>query len=198
MAQFGVSSSALAVLTAALAPLLSGSASVPAASQPMAAHARGVPPARSGVPLSPPTIPERLLAAHNLYRAQVGVPPLLWDAELAAGAAQYGPSLAAQRSLVHSPRATRPGIAENLWMGSAGAYTPEAMVASWGEERDQFRPGIFPNVSTTGNWLDVSHYTQMIWRGTTKVGCAVHRSGGWDYLICRYTPKGNRDGQHVP
>lgn len=140
---------------------------------------------------------QRLLAAHNFYRAQAGVPPLTWDPALAAGAASYGPVLAAQGRLVHSPRAGRPGIAENLWVGSAGAYTPEAMVANWAEERTWFRDGIFPNVSSTGNWLDVSHYTQMIWRGTTRVGCAIHRTNGRDWLICRYSPRGNRDGQSV-
>lgn len=141
---------------------------------------------------------ERLLAAHNRHRLAAGVPPLVWDTELARGAASYGPPLARGRTLVHSPRSGRPGISENLWMGTAGAYPPEAMVENWAAERAQFRPGIFPNVSTTGNWLDVSHYTQMIWRGTTKVGCAIHRSGGWDYLICRYSPAGNRDGKRVP
>lgn len=137
----------------------------------------------------------RLLMAHNQFRAQAGVPPLSWDPALAAGAAAYGPPLAARGALAHSPRGARIGIGENLWMGTAGAFTPEVMVGSWGAERSMYRDGVFPNVSTTGNWLDVSHYTAMIWRTTTKVGCALHRSGRWDYLICRYSPSGNRDGQ---
>ena len=99
--------------------------------------------------------------------------------------------------MVHSPRSGRPGIAENLWIGTAGAYSPAAMVDHWGEERRHFRNGIFPDVSTTGNWLDVSHYTQMIWRGTTHVGCALHRGSRWDVLVCRSRPKGNRDGQRA-
>jgi hypothetical protein len=140
----------------------------------------------------------RLLAAHNRERAAVGVPPLRWDPALAAAAASYGPALAATGRLTHSPRALRPGQAENLWMGSAGAYSPESMVGSWASEKSMFRRGIFPNVSSTGNWLDVSHYTQMVWRTTTAVGCAVHRARGMDYLICRYAPKGNQDGRAVP
>ena len=140
----------------------------------------------------------RLLAAHNRERAAVGVPLLRWDPALAASAASYGPTLAAIRRLEHSPRAGRPTQSENLWMGSRRAYAPEQMVGTWASEKAYFRPGIFPNVSSTGNWLDVSHYTQMIWRGTTAVGCAVHASGNMDYLICRYSPKGNRDGHRVP
>lgn len=141
---------------------------------------------------------ERLLAAHNRERAAVGVPPLRWNPALAAAAASYGPTLAALGRLEHSPRASRPGQKENLWSGTRGAYSPEQMVGSWAEEKAWFRPGIFPNVSSTGNWLDVSHYTQMIWRSTTDVGCAVHQSRTSDYLICRYSPGGNIDGRPVP
>ena len=83
-------------------------------------------------------------------------------------------------------------------MGSRGVYSPEQMVGNWAQEKAYFRPGIFPNVSRTGNWLDVSHYTQMIWRSTTSVGCAVHQTRSTDYLICRYSPPGNVDGRQVP
>ncbi len=140
----------------------------------------------------------RLLAAHNRERAAVGVPPLRWDPALAAAAAAYGPALSALGRLEHSPRASRPGQRENLWMGSRSSYSPEQMVGSWAQEKAYFRPGLFPNVSTTDNWLDVSHYTQMIWRSTTSVGCALHQTGTWDYLICRYSPPGNVDGRPVP
>jgi hypothetical protein len=141
---------------------------------------------------------ERFLAAHNRERLAVGVPPLRWDPTLAAAAASYGPTLAALGRLEHSPRASRPGQRENLWMGSRGAYSPEQMVGTWAQEKVYFRRGIFPNVSSTGNWVDVSHYTQMIWRSTTNVGCAVHQSRTFDYLICRYSPPGNVDGRQVP
>lgn len=140
----------------------------------------------------------QLLQAHNRERALVGAPPLAWDPQLARSAFSYGPVLAAMGRLQHSPRASRPGQRENLWRGTARAFLPAQMVASWAAERRYFRPGIFPAVSTTGNWLDVSHYTQMIWRSTTRVGCAVYRTRQWDYLICRYSPPGNQDGKRVP
>jgi hypothetical protein len=140
----------------------------------------------------------RMLSAHNRVRAEAGVPPLRWDPALAAAAASYGPTLASIRRLEHSPRGSRPGQRENLAMGTSGRYSVDDMIGSWADERRYFRPGIFPNVSTTGNWLDVSHYTTMIWRTTTSVGCAVHKGPGWDYLICRYSPPGNIDGKQVP
>ncbi len=144
-----------------------------------------------------PELPIRLLAAHNRERARVGVPLLIWDPALAVAAASYGPELERLGTLQHSPRGNRPGTSENLWMGTRFRYTPEAMVGSWIDEIKQFRPGIFPNVSTTGNWADVGHYTVLIWPTVTGVGCAVHRSQTWDYLICRYSPKGNIDGREI-
>jgi len=147
---------------------------------------------------APDPLAYRLLAAHNGERVRLGLSPLQWDPVLASSAASYGPALAAGGRLTHSPRENRPGQRENLWRGTRGSFTPEQMVGSWLDERRVFRPGIFPAVSLTGNWLDVSHYTTIIWPTTTRVGCAIHSDHYWDYLICRYTPPGNIDGRQVP
>src|SRR4051794_32656172 len=50
----------------------------------------------------------RLLPAHNRDRAAGGPPPLVWDPDLAASAASYGPTLLRLGQLIHSPRETRP------------------------------------------------------------------------------------------
>ena len=140
----------------------------------------------------------RLLAVHNRERGAVGAPPLAWDSGLAAAAANYGPALERLGKLAHSEPATRPGQGENLWMGTRDAYSLEEMVGSWADERRLFRPGRFPEVSASGHWSDVGHYTQMIWRTTSRVGCALHRGREWDFLICRYSPPGNVVGAPVP
>jgi len=140
----------------------------------------------------------RLLALHNRERSAAGAPPLVWDRNLAAAASAYGPALIARGSLAHSELRSRPGQGENLWMGTRGAYALEEMVGDWAGERILFRSGIFPNVSTSGKWSDVGHYTQMIWRGTTSIGCSLRRSARWDYLICRYSPPGNVVGRSIP
>ena len=140
----------------------------------------------------------RVLAAQNHERLALGLQPLQWDPARAAAALSYGPALAAIGTLQHSPKESRPGQRENLWMGTSGAFTPEQMVGTWIGEKRYFRPGIFPAVSTTGNWLDVSHYTTLIWPTTIRIGCALYRARGWDYLICRYSPPGNVDGKPVP
>jgi uncharacterized protein YkwD len=143
-------------------------------------------------------IEARLLTIHNRARSAAGAPPVIWDERLAAAAAAYGPSLQRLGKLAHSPPATRPGQGENLWMGTHGAYSVEEMAGGWVAEKSLFRSGVFPDVSRSGHWSDVAHYTQMIWKGSSRVGCALHRSRAWDFLICRYSPPGNVIGQRVP
>ena len=74
--------------------------------------------------------------------------------------------------------------------------SPEALVDMWSRERRLLAPGsyLFPGTSRTGNWQDIAHYTQMVWPTTTHVGCAIYPAD-WDYLICRYSPPGNKDGK---
>jgi len=139
----------------------------------------------------------RMLATHNAERARWRVPAMSWDPGLAAAADSYAAQLAVTGRWGHSSRTARPGQGENLWMGSRGYFTPEQMVGGWLSEGRWFRSGVFPRVSRTGNWSDVGHYSQVIWRGTTRVGCAIRSNRTNDYLVCRYSPNGNIDGRHV-
>lgn len=140
---------------------------------------------------------QTLLDLHNRARSSVGVPPLDWDSQLASQAASYGPELARTGRLAHSSRKGRETSRENLLQALPGT-SAEKMIAVWTTERQHFVPGIFPDVSRTGNWADVGHYTQIVWPTTTRVGCAIHRgSGQFDWLICRYAPPGNQDGKPI-
>jgi len=141
--------------------------------------------------------PARILAAHNTERARAGIPPLTWDNALGTSAAAYAQQMAMTGRFAHSNRTARPGTGENLWMGTHGAFSVEAMVGAWGSEKRFFFAGTFPNVSRTGDWSDVGHYTQMIWPTTTRIGCALASTPRVDYLVCRYAGKGNVDGRAV-
>jgi uncharacterized protein YkwD len=101
--------------------------------------------------------PARVLAVHNAARAEAGVAPLAWDPALGQAAAAYATQLALTNSFQHSNRRARPGTGENLWMGTRGAFSYDAMVGRWAAERSDFVPGVFPAVSRSGNWEKVGH-----------------------------------------
>lgn len=135
-----------------------------------------------------------ILNAHNKYRNQLGIPPLKWSDKLAQHAKVWADRLAGEKRMYHSSGS---GEGENLWMGTSGYYSLTQMVDGWGGEKKYYKDGNFPNVSTSGNWADVGHYTQIIWRNTTEVGCAKTTGGGNDFFVCRYSPPGNYMRQKV-
>ena len=151
--------------------------------------------AQAGAP-PPAGLNDRLLIVHNLARKAANVPPLVWSEALAIAAKSWATSLARSGQFEHAQQPSgKNAQGENLWMGTASSYTPEEMVGAWVDEKKYYVRGIFPKVSTTQNWPDVGHYTQMIWYNTTAVGCALVTGGGDDYLVCRYSPAGNWIGQ---
>lgn len=145
---------------------------------------------------APADMATRMLAAHNAARAAVGSAPLVWNDALAGDARDWAVHLAKTGTFEHASRpAGKTAQSENLWTGTASAYSYEEMIAAWVDEKRFYRRGVFPDVSTTGKWQDVGHYTQLIWHGTTDVGCAIATAGGEDTLVCRYSPTGNWVGQ---
>lgn len=136
--------------------------------------------------------PAAILAAHNKLRAEVGVPPLRWSDKLAQGAAQWAKTVAALNRMQHSGTSS---IGENLAVMWGGDPSLTQMLGIWSSEKVQFQPGVFPQVSRTGDENAVMHYSQMVWRGTTEVGCGVANSGKSNFLVCWYSPQGNFIGQ---
>lgn len=130
-----------------------------------------------------------ILEAHNKYREEVGVPPLEWSDSLASSAQKWADQLAAKGDLDHSST----NYGENLWSGSSGAFSQTRMVDRWGSEKQFFISGQpFPNACQGGI---CGHYTQIIWKNTTEVGCGLASGKGKDYLVCQYNPSGNFEGE---
>jgi hypothetical protein len=157
-------------------------------------QAQMAPPPEGAMNLSP--FAHDILVAHNSERAQFGAPPLSWDPALEQSAKVYAEQLARTGKLVHAPREGRRIVRENLSQGRRGSTTKQ-LLANWTKEKSLFVPGLFPNVSTTGNWYDVGHITQMIWVATTLIGCAKAMGLASVWLVCRYSPGGNKDGKPV-
>ena len=139
---------------------------------------------------------QTMLDRHNAARRAVGVPPLVWNDALAADARAYAGTMARTGRFAHAVQPQGPAReGENLWTGTRDAYRYREMVDAWIAEKRFFTNGVTPAFSTTGNYEDVAHYTQIIWRGSRAVGCALASNRTDDYLVCRYSPPGNVVGQ---
>ncbi len=140
---------------------------------------------------------QSMLEAHNAERASFGHAALVWDDALADDAARYAAEMAQTGAYHHSKKTSRAiPSGENLWMGPRRLYSYQVMAQAFLDEKRMFIPTAkLPDFSTTGYWQEVAHYTQMIWRGTQKVGCALGDGRDYEYLVCRYFPAGNAYGK---
>ena len=134
---------------------------------------------------------DEILNAHNAYRAALGLRPLHWSRELEAKAQPWADHLAEIGQLEHS------GSGQNLAMAAAGTQSLTQLVDLWGNEQANFTNGNFPDISTTGNWVDVGHYSQIVWRPTSAVGCGFAENYGRDVPVCDYDPPGNVMGERA-
>jgi len=134
-----------------------------------------------------------LLQQQNTYRSSLRVPALNWSDDLAKDALVWARHLAAIDKGQHDPT-VRGKEGENIFWGTTGAFSYVQMVDFWGGEKKDFSYGVFPDCRTS-NTAVVGHYTQMVWKNTTSVGCALASNGKTDYLVCRYSPPGNVEGE---
>ncbi len=132
-----------------------------------------------------------MVEAHARARAAVGVPPLAWSSDLAAHAQEWTDHLARDLncSLKHRTGATSSGYGENLY-ATSGTAGPAEVVGAWDAEKAQFDAA-----SNACNGV-CGHYTQVVWRNSREVGCAVSNcpSGG-QVWACNYNPPGNYSGE---
>ena len=120
--------------------------------------------------------------------APVGVRDLAWDPALAGTAAEHAVKLAGSCSFVHSGRSD---LGENIFMGSEGYYSAADGVRMWAGEKEHYDYGT--NGSRDGE--ETGHYTQMVWSGSERLGCAMASGCGNVFLVCSYYPAGNVAGE---
>lgn len=128
------------------------------------------------------------LAAHNAARAKVGAPPLTWSDRLAASAQEWADHLISAGGFEHRPK---PKYGENLFEMRGAESTPAEVVERWVSEASNF--DYKSNKCRRG--AVCGHYTQVVWRSTKEVGCAVARRGSREVWVCDYDPPGNYVGQ---
>jgi hypothetical protein len=140
-----------------------------------------------------------LIEGHNRERALVALPPLQWSEALA----QQAQAWADHCDFSHDPDLSATDSGQNLYVTSQldkGVHTVGGDAAeAWASEKKNYDPEA--NRCAAGKVC--GHYTQMVWRGTTEVGCAVtYCSQGiagfgkpGTNVVCDYEPAGNYIGQ---
>ncbi|OAD75324.1 hypothetical protein PHYBLDRAFT_110785 [Phycomyces blakesleeanus NRRL 1555(-)] len=123
-----------------------------------------------------------VLRVHNKYRAKHGVPDLKWSTTLA----KYAQEWSSKCEFQHSQGA----YGENLAMGYS-SFT-KAINGWYGEvsSYDFKKPGFG---GTTG------HFTQVVWKATTEVGCGVTTCANYGnarLYTCSYRQPGNMVGNN--
>ena len=141
---------------------------------------------RQGPPTERVSLADSMLAAHNAVRQEAGVPELNWSVELATFAQQWADALVARGQFAH--RRNSP-YGENLYEITGVRTTPGEVVEQWAAESKNYRYS-----SNTCRGV-CGHYTQIVWRDTRKVGCAVARKAGTEVWVCNYDPPGNWIGK---
>ncbi|KAK4616173.1 Cell wall protein PRY3 [Fulvia fulva] len=133
---------------------------------------------------TPGSLEAVVLNSTNYYRQLYHAEPLVWNDTMAAYAENYA------RGCIwkHSGGPT----GENL---AASFSNSTLAIDTWAAEESKY------------NWKkakfthDTGHFTQLVWRNTTSVGCGLvacdnDAEGGveGDYLVCEYWPPGNYKG----
>ncbi|KXN89858.1 Protein PRY2 [Leucoagaricus sp. SymC.cos] len=128
------------------------------------------------------------LSAHNSVRASHGASALVWSDELAGKAQQWANNCRFQ----HSGGSLGP-YGENLAAGTGSSYGISDGIKSWTDEVSDYN----------ANNPVPSHFTQVVWKGSQQLGCAVQECDGIfpaqygksRYYVCEYFPAGNVIGQ---
>lgn len=156
--------------------------------------------------------------AHNVARAKVDVPPLEWDDELAGVADDWAEHLASTNGCIMEHRPSKEVdyeengqsftgvgnyvngqfIGENLyWEMSSATPTvetaPDNVVIAWESEVADY--DYDSNTCAAGKMC--GHYTQVVWKDTTHVGCSYRICDdlGSQVWVCNYHPAGNYVGE---
>ncbi|KAG8364178.1 hypothetical protein BUALT_Bualt19G0100000 [Buddleja alternifolia] len=129
--------------------------------------------------------PQDFLDAHNKARAEVGVQPLGWNDTVANYALRYAHKRYGDCNLEHS----QGPYGENLAGG--GELSAVDAVTMWVGEKSNY--DYHSNSCIGGSCL---HYTQVVWRDSTRLGCArVQCRNKSVFVICSYDPPGNYIGE---
>uniref|UniRef100_A0A3Q3JWI4 SCP domain-containing protein n=1 Tax=Monopterus albus TaxID=43700 RepID=A0A3Q3JWI4_MONAL len=151
-----------------------------------------------------------ILDYHNQVRASVFPPAanmeyMTWDSDLARTAEAW----AATCLWEHGPAYLLQFYGQNLSVRTGGYHSILQLVKPWYDEANDYvfpyPPICNPSCPLLCYGPTCTHYTQMVWASTKRLGCAVQTCYNmfvwgalWKeatFLVCNYSPKGNWIGE---
>jgi pathogenesis-related protein 1 len=126
-----------------------------------------------------------MLAGHNKVRAELSLQPLTWDCGLANLAQDWA------NQSIYEHRDTSYG--ENMFVSSESTSTVSSVLDRWLAEKANWNNA----TGTCSQGKTCTHYTQVVWKTTSKVGCGINRNatGKWKaVLVCNYDPTSKSSG----
>ncbi|WP_458720750.1 CAP domain-containing protein [Candidatus Nitrosocosmicus sp. R] len=141
-----------------------------------------------------------ILNIHDQERKAVNNPALSWSDSLAADAQSWADhittlGLGPNDKAPHAPFDINNPQGENLAWGHKDYFTTAAGVDGWAAEKSNYDGQPLTENDFVEGVPMIGHYTQMVWKGTTQIGCGIASDAGQTYLVCRYSPPGNYLGQ---
>jgi len=123
---------------------------------------------------------------HNRIRADVGQKPVKWNSTIAQGAQDYANKCKMQHSANDDRKLGSVLLGENLSFGSPfTSYDDKRMMGLWESEKQYYKHPQYPSKGTGG---ETGHYTQIINKNVTEIGCGCANCNNSKMCVCRYNP----------
>jgi len=135
----------------------------------------------------------RAVYQHNQHRANHSVPDVQWSADLASAAQVVASSCVFNHTMGVN------GL--NYGQNIAGTWNTDiaAIIAGeWYSEASAY--GSFYGLTNPPDSPDTGHFTQLVWKDTTDIGCATQDCRGVPgldnyFVVCNYATAGNFGGK---
>ena len=133
---------------------------------------------------------QEMLDAHNKYRSELNIKPLVWSEKLSKTSQKWANELSKKGRLIHcKSKKYCKDNGENLALFEGyNLVSPTMVVDEWATEIECFD---YKTKDCISRGCVCGHYTQIIWRDTNEVGCAKVKKGNKEFWVCQYLPAGN-------
>ncbi|KAJ5682276.1 hypothetical protein N7462_005441 [Penicillium macrosclerotiorum] len=145
---------------------------------------------------------QAVLYNHNIHRSNHSVSSLDWSADLQASAL----ALAQKCVYEHDTSIDGGGYGQNIGYGVESSEIGVMITNLMYNDEIGYYPLPYgqadPSMTNFDKW---GHFSQIVWKGTTHVGCAtvtcdslgnVDSSSALPFTVCNYSPPGNYDGEY--